>query len=101
MKNNNNYIRQKTIDDFGDQWEYFTDSEGLYGDANFLQNLFGPLFNVNNIQKKEILDIGSGTGRICEMLLKNKALKVYGLEPSKKAYKVMNKNLKSYTNFPL
>ena len=91
--------RRKTVEDFGDQWSHFTKSEGLYGEPKFLEDIFGPLVNIQEIKGKNILDIGSGTGRICEMLLKNGAAFVYGLEPSKRAFSVMKKNLKSFDKF--
>lgn len=92
-------IRRKTVADFGVQWSHFTQSEGLYGEPEFLEDIFGPLVKTEEIKGKHILDIGSGTGRICEMLLKNRAAFVYGLEPSKKAFSEMEKNLKSFDNF--
>ena len=42
----------------------------MYGDPKFLEDLFGPLVKIEEIKGKNILDIGSGTGRIVEMLLR-------------------------------
>ena len=99
--NTTEHIRQKTIEDFGDQWDHFTKSTGVYGESSFLQDLFGPLLSTDELAGKDVVDIGSGTGRICEMLLRNNAAHVYAVEPSEKAFKVLRENLKSYPNVTL
>lgn len=90
--------RKKTIDDFGDQWEEFQSSDGLYGSPEFLQDLFGSLIPVSAVKGKKVLEIGSGTGRITEMLVKKGAKRVFAVEPAFKAFKVLKKNLSSYQN---
>ena len=92
-------IRTKTVDDFGEQWSHFPLNEGLYGDPKFLEDIFGPLLKIEEIKGKKIFDIGSGTGRIVEMLLRNGAGFAYGLEPSKKAFYEMEKNLKNFNKY--
>ena len=47
-------IREKTVDDFGEQWSHFTQSEGLYGDPKFLEDL-GPLVKIEDIKEKIFL----------------------------------------------
>jgi len=73
---------KKTINDFGEQWNYFTSNTGYYGNEDVLIDILGPFYNSNLIQNKLIADIGAGTGRITNLLLTLGAKKVYAIEPS-------------------
>lgn len=88
MKNN---LTNKTITDFGEQWNYFTENSGYYGSIDVLKDIFGPLLNVDEIVGKKILDVGAGTGRISNLLLDNGAEQVIAVEPSD-AFSVLQKN---------
>ena len=90
-----NSTDQKTISDFGSQWTTFTANEGYYGSVSLLQDIFGPLLDVRQVAGKKVLDIGSGTGRIVNMLLSADAESVVAVEPSD-AFYVLQENLKEY-----
>jgi 2-polyprenyl-3-methyl-5-hydroxy-6-metoxy-1,4-benzoquinol methylase len=88
---------QKTISDFGEQWTQFTKNEGVYGQKETLQDIFGPLLSLHDLQGKKVAEIGSGTGRIVNMLVKSGATHVTAAEPSD-AYEVLVKNTVSNRN---
>lgn len=85
--------RNRTIDDFGEQWTSFRDNEGYYGSADLLKDLFEPLLAVREVEGRRVADIGSGTGRIVSMLLDCGARHVVAVEPSA-AIDVLKENLK-------
>lgn len=84
-------LTSKTISDFGDQWTTYTDNPGYYGSVKLLEDLFGPLLSLDDIRGRKIADIGSGTGRIVNMLLEAGTGHVVGVEPSA-AYAVLKQN---------
>lgn len=84
-------LTSKTISDFGDQWTTYTENPGYYGSVHLLQDLFGPLMSLDSIRGRKAADIGSGTGRIVNMLLEAGAGHVVAVEPSA-AYSVLKKN---------
>lgn len=73
---------RKTIEDFGEQWLKFPDNPGYYGSARLLADIFGPLLPIDQLAGLRVADIGSGTGRIVNMLLDVGAKHVYAIEPS-------------------
>ncbi|MGH9239442.1 MAG: class I SAM-dependent methyltransferase [Vicinamibacterales bacterium] len=94
-KNRLGTLAQRTIDDFGDQWTHFQDNEGYYGSVALLQDTFGPLLDIEEVRGKRVAEIGSGTGRIVDMLLRAGAEHVFALEPSD-AFDVLVRNLATH-----
>lgn len=84
-------LTSRTIDDFGDQWTRYTGNEGFYGSAELLADVFGPVLDLEALKGKRVAEIGSGTGRIVEMLLAAGAAHVTALEPSQ-AMRVLREN---------
>jgi 2-polyprenyl-3-methyl-5-hydroxy-6-metoxy-1,4-benzoquinol methylase len=75
-------IDRKTISDFGDQWTRYTDNSGHYGSLALFADICEPLLRVDDLRGKIVADIGSGTGRIVNMLLDAGAAHVTAIEPS-------------------
>lgn len=75
-------LKDTTIKDFGEQWSAFRDNPGYYGSAVLLADLLGPLVALDELEGKTIADIGSGSGRIVNMLLDAGAGRVVAVEPS-------------------
>lgn len=75
-------IDKKTIADYSLQWTKYTDNSGYYGSVVLLQDIFGPLLSTDYVKDKRVCDIGSGTGRIVNMLLDAGAGHVVAVEPS-------------------
>jgi SAM-dependent methyltransferase len=85
-------LGDKTIADFGDQWLRYRDNSGYYGSTELLEDILGPLLAPSAFEGKRIADIGSGTGRIVQMLLMAGASHVLAVEPSK-AVEVLRRNV--------
>ena len=73
---------RRTIGDFGDQWTRYTDNSGYYGSLEYFTDICAPLLSVDDVHGRAVADIGSGTGRIVNMLLDAGAAHVTALEPS-------------------
>ena len=102
MKKKTIRIREKTIKDFGDQWEIHGDIKKNFWSSNSMfEDHFGKLFNPSNIKNKTICEIGSGSGRILSMLLSYNPKLVYGVEPSNNGYKKIKKNLNNFKNLKI
>ncbi|SDS09803.1 class I SAM-dependent methyltransferase [Bradyrhizobium canariense] len=84
-------LKDQTIADFGEQWTAFRENPDYYGSAELLADLFGPLLSLDDIKGKTVADIGSGTGRIVNMLLDVGASRVIAVEPSA-AMRVLKEN---------
>ena len=88
-------LADRTIADFGDQWTQFQGNEGYYGSTQLLEDIVHPLVSLGDIAGKRVAEIGSGTGRIVQMLLDAGAAHMYALEPSA-AYNVLVRNVERY-----
>jgi SAM-dependent methyltransferase len=87
-------LKNQTIKDFGEQWTAFRSNPEYYGSSELLADLLGPLLAVDMIKDKAVADIGSGTGRIVNMLLDVGARRVIAVEPSA-AMSVLKENTAS------
>lgn len=76
-------IEAQVIDQFSEQWTKFPDNAGYYQSSELLKDLFGPLLDVGEIKGKIVVDVGSGTGRIVNMLVGAGAKMVVAVEPSR------------------
>ncbi len=88
-------LRDKSILDFGEQWSRFTRNEGYYGSVALLRDIIEPLMAVGDIRGARVADVGSGTGRIVQMLLAAEAESVVAVEPSG-AFKVLRENVADF-----
>jgi SAM-dependent methyltransferase len=84
-------LKTQTIQDFGEQWTAFRDNPAYYGSSDLLADLFGPLLLLGDVTGAHVADIGSGTGRIVNMLLDAGAAHVHAVEPSA-AFDVLKQN---------
>ena len=90
-------LKGQTISDFGEQWTAFRDNPGYYGSADLLADLFGPLLTLDEVSGTKVADIGSGTGRIVNMLLDAGADRVVAVEPSA-AFDVLKANTAAHAD---
>jgi len=86
-----NPLDSRTIADFGEQWGIFTENAGYYGSLACLADIVGPLLDIGEFAGSRIADIGSGSGRIVNMLLDANAAQVIAVEPSD-AFAVLEQN---------
>ena len=77
--------------DFGEQWTRYTDNSGFYGSEALFLDISLPLIGIEDVRGKTVADIGSGTGRIVNMLLSADAVHVTAIEPSE-SYRVVIAN---------
>jgi SAM-dependent methyltransferase len=75
-------MNQRTIEEFGEQWSRFEDLGGAFGSVEVLRDLCGPLLSLGEIAGRRVVEIGSGNGRIVNMLLDAGAKHVFAVEPS-------------------
>jgi len=75
-------MNQRTIEEFGEQWSRFDDLGGSFGSVDVLRDICGPLLSLDEIAGRRVVEIGSGNGRIVNMLLDAGAKHVFAVEPS-------------------
>lgn len=78
-----NSLNSKTIADFGEQWLEYPKNTGYWASLDCLRDIFGPLHEVESLNGKYVAEIGSGAGRIVNMLLDAGASRVVAIEPAK------------------
>ena len=64
--------------DFGNQFKIDKKIDGYHGSKKMLEDIVNP-FNLNQIQNKLIMEVGSGSGRILKNLIKFRPKKYLGL----------------------
>jgi SAM-dependent methyltransferase len=89
--NTPNSIAERTVSDFGEQWSHFTTNEGYYGSLELFRDHVEPLIQAEEMRGCKVADIGSGTGRIVNMLLSAGVAHVTAVEPSD-AFPVLQAN---------
>ncbi len=85
--------KDRTIKDFGKQWLRYSDNEGYYGSLELFSDILSPFLKPGEIKDCKVAEIGSGTGRIVNMLLEAGAKHVVAVEPSD-AFEVLSRNIK-------
>ena len=86
---------QKTIEDFGSQWQRYPEFDGYLGSKELLEDTLAPFVKIEDLDDKRVAEIGSGAGRFSTMLLDSDIEHLLALEPSA-AFQVLSKNLASY-----
>lgn len=72
----------RVIEDFGEQWTRYTENTGYYASPELLKDLVEPLIDPADFAGKVVADVGSGTGRIINMLASARPAKLVAVEPS-------------------
>ncbi len=84
---------KESYNDFGNQFVIDNKIDDFWGSQEmFVDNVFP--FDPNNIKNTVVMEVGSGSGRILQNLIKFYPKKIYSIEPSK-AIEVAKKNNKS------
>lgn len=93
--------KSKTIRDFGNQWQIHGElRESFWTSDEMFRSHFPKNFDLKKLQGKEILEIGSGSGRILHMISRYKPKNLTGIEPSTGFSKLVE-NTKSIPNLKL
>ena len=61
--------KDRTIEDFGEQWLKYFDNKGYYGSLELFSDILFPFLKPVELKDRMVAEIGSGTGRIVNMLL--------------------------------
>lgn len=84
-------LDQRTIEDFGTQWLRYSDADAYYASSELFQDILAPLLSAEEVRGKHVAEVGSGQGRIVQMLAAAGAERILALEPSS-AFTVLKKN---------
>jgi len=90
-------IDKNSIGDFGVQWTNFTSNDGYYGSEKLFHDIVGPNFEIKSLKGKVVGEIGSGTGRIVNMLINSGCCMVYAVEPSD-AFEILKINTANFSD---
>jgi SAM-dependent methyltransferase len=88
-------LGDRTVADFGEQWSRYTDNSGWYGSLELFRDVFGPLLDPRELAGRRVAEVGSGTGRIVQMLIAAGVAHVTALEPSE-AFPVLEANVRRF-----
>ncbi len=80
--------------DFGNQFSVDSKIDGYFGSDELIRDIVYP-FEIGNIKNKEIMEVGSGSGRILKMLSRHHPRKIISVEPSKAIEKAKKNNEKT------
>ncbi len=86
--------KDRTIKDFGKQWLRYSDNEGYYGSLELFSDMLFPFLKPEDLKNCKVAEIGSGTGRIVNMLLETGVQHVVAVEPSN-AFAVLARNIRN------
>ncbi|MBS3919000.1 MAG: class I SAM-dependent methyltransferase [Deltaproteobacteria bacterium] len=86
--------KDRTIKDFGKQWLRYPDNEGYYGSLELLADILSPFLKIDELKNSRVAEIGSGTGRIINMLLQSDVKHVVAVEPSD-SFEVLARNIRN------
>lgn len=90
-------LKEQSIVDFGEQWTLYRDNDGYYGSLAMFTDIFAPLLSPEDVVGCRVAEIGSGAGRIVNMLIEAGAANVLAVEPSE-AIEVLRENTQKYGN---
>ena len=89
--------RDQTIRDFGRQWTTYAESRGYYGSVELLKDIIEPLLPIERLQGISAAEIGSGSGRIVNMMMAAGVARLYAVEPSR-AVESLKQNTSKYAD---
>lgn len=91
-------VRQATIEDFGKQWHlHGAVDDDYWSSTEMFRDHFGDLFAPEEIAGKTVAEVGSGSGRIVNMICSFAPKKFYAVEPSS-GIDVLIENTEQYSH---
>jgi len=97
-----NKVREKTVQDFDDQWKLQGELNNDYWASDeILYDQISEIYSIKEIKDKVLADIGAGTGRVMKTLLKYKPKKAYAVEPSPTGVNEIHNNLSENKNLEI
>ena len=93
-----NRLQDDTIQDFGEQWVHYDNLDNeYYGEQELFEDILKPFLEKSDIKDKKVADIGSGSGRIVNMLMAAEPGQVFAVEPSD-AMTVLKRNTEKFSD---
>ena len=86
--------KDRTIKDFGKQWLRYSDNEGYYGSLELFSDILSPFLKTEDLKNCKVAEIGSGAGRIVNMLISAGVKHVIAVEPSD-AFAILVRNIRN------
>lgn len=78
-----NQVRTRTIQDFGNQWQRHGKVDAdHWSSVDMFRDHFGDLFDPAAIEGRQVAEVGSGSGRIVNMIAAFKPARLHAIEPS-------------------
>ena len=92
-------VRNKTIEDFNNQWKLQGDlNDDYWASDQILFDQISEIFSIEEVKDKIVGDVGAGTGRVVKTFLKYNPKKIYAIEPSPTGINHINRNLSNNKN---
>ena len=85
-------VSEKTIRDFGHQWKQHEENSGYYASMELFKDIISPLLRIEDLKGARVAEIGSGTGRIVNILLESGVRHVFAVEPSE-SFNILRQNV--------
>lgn len=77
-----NTLESRVVEQFGDQWNRFTENEGYYGSLPLFEDIVCGTLDIAKFKGAKVAEIGSGSGRIVLMLNEAQVASIVAVEPS-------------------
>lgn len=75
------------------EWTHYRDVNGFFGSLELFSDMIFPFLKPQDVKDCKVAEIGSGSGRIVNMLLRAGASRVIAVEPSPEAFTVLRQNI--------
>lgn len=85
-------LAERTKRDFGEQWHHYGDNHGFHASRDLAEGVYGPVFPLENFAGKDVLEIGSGSGRYANIILECNAASLIAVEPSSEGMAVLKQS---------
>jgi len=85
--------KYQTVKDFGEQWVRYRDTGGYWGSLELFSDILSPFLKPDDIKGCKVAEVGSGSGRIVNMLLESGAENIIAVEPSE-GFDVLCENIR-------
>lgn len=82
----------RTIEDFGEQWQHYSDTSGFWASKELLRDITMPLLDPDKIAGTRVAEVGSGSGRVVNMLMGFQPARLVALEPSQAGFESLKVN---------
>lgn len=91
-------VRDRTVADFGNQWQIHGSlDDDHWSSVEMFADHFGGHFDAAEITGKDVAEVGSGSGRIVNMICSFRPRKCYAIEPSA-GFEILKANTRQHAD---